>query len=201
MFDPNNLSFRKLELGDIPLIYKWLKEPHVHEWYDREKQNSLEEVTQEYTKYITGEDPMDGYIVYSEATPIGYIQKYKVSDWPEFAEALGYGVGVAAIDIFIGEAEFTGKGLGSIIIKKFLKEIVFAEEGITACLIDPEPENKRAIRSYEKAGFKYIKTLDVPPDPGFTYLMEIKRGGSNNLTSSLAAPAISYEESSTYTTD
>lgn len=172
----HSLSFRKLELGDIPLIHKWLKEPHVHEWYDREKESTPEEVTEEYTKYITSEDKMDGFIIYSGARPIGYIQKYKVIDWPEFAKALGYGQGAAAIDIFIGDVEFTGKGLGSIIIKKFLKEIVFTQEGIMTCLIDPEPENKRAIKSYEKVGFRYIKTLNVPPDPGLTYLMEIKRG-------------------------
>lgn len=199
--EKQNISFKKLSLEDIPLIHKWLNATHVHAWYEKDRENQYEVVEEEYKKYITGEDKMEGYIVFIEDQAIGYIQSYKIWDYPEFGEALGYDKSTAAIDIFIGEVEFTGKGLGSVIIKKFLKEIVFAEEGVTVCLIDPEPENKRAIKSYEKAGFRYVKTLDVPPDPGFTYLMEIKRGGSNNLTSSLAAPAISYEESSTYTTD
>ena len=175
MFESSNISFQKLEIKDLPLIHKWLNTPHVHQWYDRDKQNSLEEVEEEYTKYIKGVDPMSGYLVYFADKPIGYIQKYKIWDWPDFALALGYDKSTAAIDIFIGEEGFLGKGLGCETIKKFLREIVFAEEGIMTCLIDPEPENKRAIKSYEKAGFKYIKTLDVPPDPGLTYLMEIRR--------------------------
>ncbi len=175
MLNSHKISFRKLEVGDIPQIHKWLKEPHVHEWYDRDKKNSLEEVTAEYTKYITGEDKMDGYLVCIENKAIGYIQKYRIWDWPEFAKALGYDKSTVAIDIFIGDKKFIGKGLGCCFIKKFLKEIVFKEEGIRTCLIDPEPENKRAIKSYEKAGFRYVKTLDIPPDPGLTYLMEIRK--------------------------
>lgn len=173
--EQQNISFKKLSVQDIPLIHKWLNTPHVHAWYEKDRENPYEVVEEEYEKYITGEDKMDGYIVFIEDQAIGYIQSYKIWDYPEFGEALGYDKSTAAIDIFIGEKEFIGRGLGSVIIKKFLKEIVFEEKGVTVCLIDPEPENKRAIKSYEKAGFRYVRTLQVPSERDLTYLMEIKR--------------------------
>ncbi|HVF69382.1 MAG TPA: GNAT family N-acetyltransferase [Xanthomonadales bacterium] len=175
MFSPSQISFRKLDFVDLPLLHKWLNEPHVHEWYDRDKQNSLKEVTDEYTKYITGEEKVYGFLVCYENKPFAYIQWYPVNDWEEFAKTVGYDESAAGVDLFIGEIGFVGKGMGTLMLKKFLTEIVFAQKGITRCIIDPEPDNKRAIRAYEKVGFKYIRTLQVPEEQNLTYLMEIKK--------------------------
>jgi aminoglycoside 6'-N-acetyltransferase len=45
-----------------------------------------------------------------------------------------------------------------------------------SCIIDPEPANRIAIRAYEKAGFRYVKTVKVPAEPQPAYLMRISRG-------------------------
>lgn len=176
MLNPDNISFRKLKTEDLPLMQKWLNEPHVHAWYDKDKENSLEEVTRRYDPKIVGKEPTDCYLVYYEDSPLGYIQDYKVSDWPEFGDYVGYDDGhTKSIDLFIGEPSFMGKGLGSLMLKKFLKEVVFLDPEITTCIIGPEPDNKRGIRAYEKAGFKYVKTVQVGDEPDPTYIMELKR--------------------------
>jgi RimJ/RimL family protein N-acetyltransferase len=59
------------------------------------------------------------------------------------------------------------------LLKKFLKDIVFSKKEITTCIIGPEPNNARAIKAYEKAGFKYIKTVQIPNESESTYVMEI----------------------------
>lgn len=44
---------------------------------------------------------------------------------------------------------------------------------VESCIIDPEPTNKAAIRAYEKAGFKYEKTIQVPTEAEPSYVMRI----------------------------
>ena len=47
--------------------------------------------------------------------------------------------------------------------------------GARSCIIDPEPDNKIAIRAYEKAGFRYLKTVQIPTEAHPSYLMRIER--------------------------
>lgn len=42
-----------------------------------------------------------------------------------------------------------------------------------ACVIGPEPKNTAAIRVYEKAGFRFFKTIQVPTEPEPEYLMKL----------------------------
>jgi ribosomal protein S18 acetylase RimI-like enzyme len=147
----------------------------VHEWYDKDKENTIEEVTKRYDPQIHGKEPTDCYLVLYENAPVGYIQTYKVNDWPEFGDYVGYDDHTASVDLFIGEGSFMGRGLGNLMLKKFLKEIVFANPDITTCIIGPEPNNKRGIHSYQKAGFTYARTVQVGQEPDPTYIMEIRR--------------------------
>lgn len=60
-------------------------------------------------------------------------------------------------------------------INEFLKIRVFQEPGITKCYIDPEPNNVRAIKVYEKVGFIHVKTVQIRDEPNLAYLMVINK--------------------------
>src|SRR4051812_5765396 len=126
MFDPKLISFKPLSSEDFPQITKWLNEPHVHEWYDKDEVNTLEEVTKRYNFKLLKE-PTDGYIVHYKDKPVGYIQKYIPADWKEWQTMTAYGKNVAGIDLFIGNPEFIGKGFGTFMIKAFLIQCVFTQ--------------------------------------------------------------------------
>ena len=175
MLNSDDISFRRLQTEDLNLLHKWLNEPHVHEWYDKDKENTIEAITERYGPKSKTAGLTDCYVVSYENKPLGYIQKYKVNDWPEFADYVGYDDHTASVDLFIGAPSFMGQGLGSLMLKKFLKEVVFADPDISTCIIGPEPENKRGIRAYEKAGVKYVKTVQVGKEPDPTYIMELKK--------------------------
>ncbi len=175
MSDTTKITFRKLTEEDLHLMHIWLNEPHVHDWYDKDKQNTLEEVKNRYSPKIQGNQPTDCYIVLYDKNPLGYIQTYKVNDWPEFGDYVGYDDKTASVDLFIGESDFMGRGLGSLMLHKFVTEVVFAAPNVDTCIIGPEPDNKRAIHVYEKAGFKYIKTIQIPNENQPTYIMELKK--------------------------
>ncbi|WP_353733564.1 GNAT family N-acetyltransferase [Rossellomorea vietnamensis] len=57
------------------------------------------------------------------------------------------------MDCFIGESELFNKGIGTKMVKEFINQII-QEDAPDFIVLDPSKENKRAIRCYEKAGFK-----------------------------------------------
>jgi len=174
--DPALISFRRLALRDLPLLHRWLNTDHVAQWYGagHVRYPAYERVVERYAPRIRGEEPVDSYVIVYAGAPIGYIQTYRVADYPE--DRWQVESGAAAIDLLIGEVEFLHRGLGTHIIRRFLAEIVFGQSDATCCIIGPEPENAAAIRAYEKAGFRYLKTVQIPDgEPPEEYLMRIAR--------------------------
>lgn len=79
---------------------------------------------------------------------IGVVGLKKINLESKQAEYFGY----------IGEKEYWGKGLSSKIFTLIIKEC--REIGINYLYLNVIPENKRAIRAYEKAGFKQIEIAE-----------------------------------------
>lgn len=173
MPNPPAIAFRPLRLGDLPLMHHWLNSPGVMRWYEKRPQ-SEEEVAAKYGPRIRGEDPTRAFVMLYGGEPIGYIQTYKISDYPDYAVHLGLDDEAAGVDLFIGEDAYRHRGLGGPILRGFLREVVFSTMDVPACVIGPEPANTVAIRAYEKAGFRYWKTVSIP-DEGEEYLMRIAR--------------------------
>jgi ribosomal protein S18 acetylase RimI-like enzyme len=70
---------------------------------------------------------------------------------------------------FIGEANQINKGIGTQTMKEFVEQVVELHQP-TFVDVDPHPDNKRAIRYYEKAGFKHVSTI-VTTEGKLSYLM------------------------------
>lgn len=169
-----NISFRMLKEEDLDLMNKWLNTNFVTEWYNKSG-SSYAEVLDKYLPRIKGEQPVYSYIITNNNIAIGYIQRYMIKDFPDYSMHVDTEEKAVGIDLFIGEDKYIHKGLGSIIITKFLQKFVFTRSEIDCCIIGPEPKNKAAIRVYEKVGFKYFKTIQVPDEEESEYLMKIYR--------------------------
>lgn len=165
-------------MDDLPLLHRWRNAPHVMEWYGKQP-IGYEVVVAKYAARIRGEQPTQPYLSLYEQTPIGYIQTYKLCDYPDYSDYLALDAddlkGAAGVDLFIGAVDYLHKGLGAPLLVKFMREVVFAPADITCCVIGPEPANRAAIRMYEKAGLKHIGTVRVPGDATPTYVMRIDR--------------------------
>ncbi len=167
------IRFRPLELDDLPLMHRWVNTPHVREWWDALP--TLDQVAAKYTARILGREPTHSFIVEAYRKPAGYIQNYLIVDYPDYAQHLAADDNAAGVDLFVAESEHIGRGTGSAILREFLRTVVFADSSVTECIIGPEIENRRAIRSYEKAGFTYWKTVQIPGERAPEYLMRITR--------------------------
>lgn len=168
------ISFRRLGLDDVENMVRWLREPQVARWYWDSNRKTEDELREKWQKRASGEDdePTDRYIIVVDGQDIGEIQVYDYASFPEYAEPIGI-PNAAGVDLLIGEPGWRNRGVGTAAIRKFIRELVFTRIGIEVCTIDPEPENLRAIRSYQKAGFRYVKTFHSDEDDVDVYLMRM----------------------------
>jgi aminoglycoside 6'-N-acetyltransferase len=92
-------------------------------------------------------------------------------------------------DVLLGE--MAHRGLGPGLIRQFLREVAFADPAVTVCVIDPHASNARAIRAYEKAGFRFVRRVIDFEDKVPLHLMELTRA---ELSQRTAADALTGAE-------
>jgi aminoglycoside 6'-N-acetyltransferase len=148
-------AFRPMTADDLPMIKRWLAEPHVREWWgDPTEQYAL-------VRGDLDEPAMDQCIVSADGRDIGYLQCYDPTAWNS-----GFGEqpkGTRGIDLFIGDADMIEQSHGSALIRAFTDERL--RGGAPRMVTDPDPKNLRALRAYEKAGFKRVGIVDTPDGP------------------------------------
>jgi aminoglycoside 6'-N-acetyltransferase len=166
------IGFRALAPGDIELVHEWRLRPHVARWW-RERR-TLQESEAKYLPRISGEDPVDVYLIELDERPVGMIQTYLLEDFADYWP-VGRGPGVAGVDLFIGEEELTGRGLGAQVLRAFVRDVVFADPTVTACVADPDLANRASVRAFEKAGFQLRETFARPGEDKIAQLVRIER--------------------------
>lgn len=173
-----DVRFRKLEESDLASMKRWLDDPDVAPWYG-EDSTAIEALGEKYGAMIRGEDTTHGYIIRIDGQDAGYIQCYVIDDEPDYARQIQVESGAVGIDLFIGEPELRNRGLGAVVIRALLEQMVFGEMDAPIAIIAPEPGNARAIRSYEKVGFVWQKTVHIvdesPANTGDEYVMRLTR--------------------------
>jgi aminoglycoside 6'-N-acetyltransferase len=170
-----SIRFTPLARADLPLLLVWLRKPHVAEWW-RDLQ-TIQKVEADHLPSIDGQEPSYHYVIVADDRPVGMIQWYRVSDFPEWEEILHVGEGVAGVDVLIGEEDAIGRGLGPEVLRAFISEVVFANESTHAVVAGVEPGNTRSLRAFEKAGFRFAFDYEEEGRPH--RLLRLERGGGS----------------------
>jgi aminoglycoside 6'-N-acetyltransferase len=147
--------FRPMTAADLPLLRRWLETPEVVRWWgDPDEQTTL----------VSGDldhPDMDQFIVTLGEHPFGYIQCYPLSTWNQSFGAQP--PATRGIDQFIGVPDMIGRGHGAGFIRQFVEALLTS--GIPRVVTDPDPDNRRAVRAYAKAGFQSDRVVDTPDGP------------------------------------
>jgi aminoglycoside 6'-N-acetyltransferase len=158
---PFVIGFTPLCLDHLPLMHTWWNEPHMLVWWSRGKVYGLDQLVEKYGPQIRGEEPISGFVIELDASPIGYIQHYPVTySLPEGVIDASSSPLLAAyrrdelagVDAFIGDPAYLGRGHGSAATRALVDQYVHPR--FRAAVIDPGCKNERAMRAYEKAGFQ-----------------------------------------------
>lgn len=154
------VSFRALTRDDLPMMLAWMIQPDVSAWYEADDP-TLEGMEREFGAMIDGAEPVRGFIVLVDLAPVGYIQSYRLGDHPDYLSQLDLDADDVSMDIFLGDPGYRGHGWGAPVLSAFLRLIVFGEMAAQRASIMPVPRNVRAVKSYERVGFKPIRAVPV----------------------------------------
>jgi aminoglycoside 6'-N-acetyltransferase len=136
------IVLRPTEPADAADLAAILATPEVARWWPSYDRVRVEEE-------LTGRDEeVEVYAILVEGRVIGAIQSTEESE-PEFRHA--------GIDLFIGPDD-QGQGFGPDAITTLARYLI-DERGHHRITIDPAAANERAIRAYEKVGFRKVGVL------------------------------------------
>ena len=156
--DPARIGFSPVGEEHYPLLRAWLNMPHVREWW-----GDPEEELGFIRDMVEGRDTTRPYLIELDGEPVGYIQYWFLGhhqneawtkDNPWLLELPQEAVGV---DLSIGQAHRLSAGIGSAALSAFVARL--RGLGHETIIIDPDPTNARAVRAYEKAGFRPVEKL------------------------------------------
>ena len=150
------IEFPPLRYEDLPQVEEWLRREHVARWW----RDDIGESIAEYRRALEGCEPTDHYLIQVNNRPVGMIQTYLVSDYPDWEAVVQVGAGVAGVDLMIGEPDLIGSGLGPRVLAQFAFDVVFARTDVDAVVATVEEPNRRSWRAFEKAGFRHVRDVE-----------------------------------------
>ena len=136
-------AFRPVTRADYPLLRGWLAQPHMQGWWgDPDTEIALIEEELDSPR-------VDERLVCAEGTPFAYVQDYNAHAFgaPHYADQPA---GARALDTFLGDPAYLGQGHASAYLRQRASDLC---QSAPCVLVDPDPENTRAIATYAKAGF------------------------------------------------
>ena len=143
---------RPLQVDDAPRLAELAAHPDVSRWWP-----DLDEA--ELVRKAERRRDSACFAVLHDDVTIGLVQYHEELD-PEYRHA--------GIDLFIG-APYQDRGLGTDAVRTIARHLV-RDRGHHRLTIDPVAHNTRAIRSYEKVGFRPVGVMrEYQRDPDGTW--------------------------------
>jgi RimJ/RimL family protein N-acetyltransferase len=160
----------QLRERDLAQLHEWLQRPHVTHWWHASA--SLAENTEHYLPLTQANARVQGFFAFMDTEPIGFIQSYVVKDSGDGWWEAERDPGARGIDQFLANAAQLNRGVGTLMVRAFVARL-FEDDAVTQVQTDPAPENLRAIRCYQKAGFLLVGEVHTPD--GAAMLMRVTR--------------------------
>lgn len=160
------VKLRQAARSDASLIRSWLVTPDIQEWWGPLSSTEAE------VNIALSSDHAICRIIECDGEAVGYCHAIDASLWgdalPDELEP-----GTWDLDIFVASERHRGLGIGQIALAA-LKDEVFSTTLAVAVCVFPSIRNERAVRAYEKAGFKW-KRIWNDPHAGPSWFMVAER--------------------------
>jgi len=138
----DRVVLRPLEEADVPRLVEIGTEPEVFRWWGAQPAEDL-------GAKAKGEDPGETFFAILVDGELAGLIQYSEENEPDFRHA--------GIDLFLSAA-FQGRGLGVDAVRTVARHLI-VERGHHRLVIDPAADNGRAVRCYEKVGFKRVGVM------------------------------------------
>jgi aminoglycoside 6'-N-acetyltransferase len=159
------VTVRAMTRGDLPDVARWRASAHVRRWWTDDGEQSLESVTDKYGPRIDGMTPIRMWVAEVNGRSIGFVQDYRVGDYPEFA-LLAPHPDAIGVDYAIGDAQWLGRGLGTQVLWAWALRTRRRLPDATAYFAAPDHRNEASLRMLDKVGFTRGVWFDEPRASG-----------------------------------
>jgi RimJ/RimL family protein N-acetyltransferase len=166
MAEKSAVRLRPATRADWDLIRGWLGRPDIQDWWGPVSATEAE------VNMALGSRHALCRIIEDGDEAIGYAHAVDATLWGEDLPQ-DLAPGTWDLDLFIASEEHRGKGAGQAALA-LLKDEVFASTLAVAVCVFPSVRNERAVRAYEKAGFRW-KRIWNDPHSGPSWFMVAER--------------------------
>lgn len=165
------LLLRPMVEDDIDMLHGWLCRSHVAQWWSGGVSPSRPCTREKYGPRVLVANRVTPYIAVLDGRAVGYAQSYVALGSGDGWWSTETDPGVRGIDQFLAEPQSLGQGLGTSLVAA-LVDLLFRDPQVTRIQTDPDPTNLRAIRCYQKAGFRTVGEIVTPDGPALYMLRE-----------------------------
>jgi aminoglycoside 6'-N-acetyltransferase len=141
MLHGTQTTLRPVTIEDAPVLAGILAEPEVAHWWPRYDEERVR------TELIEGSDTVV-FVVEVDGERVGAIM-YVEEPSPDYRHA--------SIDVFL-HPDWHGKGLGTDAVRTLARHLIH-DRGHHRLAIDPAAANEKAIRAYQRIGFRPVGVL------------------------------------------
>ena len=143
-----NITLRKIKPADKKYFARWWRDKILLKLTSGALRRISDKEVDVYFQAILNSTKNHHYLVVAGGTVVGHVSLIKRKDnWYE-------------TQIVIGDKKYWGKGYGSVAIKLLIKKA--QRRRASKIYLEVRPNNNRAIRVYEKRGFKKVRTVVYP---------------------------------------
>jgi aminoglycoside 6'-N-acetyltransferase len=137
-----DITIRPILPEDASTLAAILGQPSVARWWGEFDEDRVEQ------ELIVGEPDLRVFAIEIDGRLVGAIQSHEETD-PDFRHA--------SIDLFLDDA-VQGHGVGPAAVRTLARRLI-DDDGHHRLTIDPAADNERAIRAYQKVGFRLVGRL------------------------------------------
>ncbi|MDY8135933.1 GNAT family N-acetyltransferase [Aquimarina sp. 2201CG5-10] len=198
--DFGTIHLRPLDLNtDTPLLHNWVSKPYASYWGMNDK--TIEEVHSEYEE-LTSLPYYEVFIGVYENEPMFLMEKYKASEdrISEYYQVKDkdYGMHILVAPPKLKIKSFTWNVFSTIL------EYFFCQPNINRVVVEPDIRNEKIHILNKKAGFQYLKEIDLPEKKAALAFCEHKdyvkaKRLLQTTTSLMTNTKINYQSKSTIT--
>lgn len=147
---PKDVQLAPMDSAGLELLRRWLHRPTVSRWWGDPGESLAAAIRH----------PVEHHALISLAgRPVGYVLWQKPDPAVMAAAGLdGLPADHIDVDILIGEPDSMGRGIGPVALLLILDRL--GAEGVSSVGVGTEVANERALRAFEKAGFRLFRHFE-----------------------------------------
>jgi hypothetical protein len=173
-----DIHFQKLNKKFLHVIFKWLEEDHIKEFWDNNPAYKIDinlyvEGRIKKSPYYNG--IFDYWVAFNNDQPYSLIMSSSFKAWT--GRDL-FNLKTICLDFCVGNLQYLGKNLAAKTLEKFIDFYKMAiDTEVKLFFIDPNINNIKAIKTYNQVGFKTKSTYKIKEGyfKGNTNLIMIKK--------------------------